>query len=124
MNGLGITVGEYAAEKRSAQFLAELEAVESMSPEELRAECKKIAGQGGFTGMVAAFALDRYDNKNREPQPVDMPNLQTLTDDEIAGRVMDESLPQSAREAAMVEFKRRGLLRKRRAPRQRNWNRA
>jgi hypothetical protein len=63
MSGLGITVGAHASERRSAQFLAELEEVEGMTPGQLRVECQKMAKQGGFSGMVATFALDRYDNK-------------------------------------------------------------
>lgn len=50
--------------------------------------------------------------------------LEPLSDDDIAARVMNESLPQADREAAYAEFERRGLLRKRRQPRQRAWNRA
>lgn len=50
--------------------------------------------------------------------------LERMTDDQVAERVTNESLPQSDREQAYAEFKRRGLLRPRRQPRQRTWNRA
>lgn len=49
--------------------------------------------------------------------------LDRMTDDQIAARVMDASLPQSDRDQAMAEFTRRGLMPKRKAPRQRAWNR-
>lgn len=50
--------------------------------------------------------------------------LERMTDDQIAERVQDAALPQSEREMAYAEFKRRGLLPPRRKPRQRAWNRA
>jgi hypothetical protein len=49
--------------------------------------------------------------------------LERMTADQIAGRIMDERLPQSERDAAFAEFKRRGLMPKTR-PHQRAWNRA
>lgn len=51
-------------------------------------------------------------------------DLNRLTDDQVAARVMDESLPQAERDQAYAEFKRRGLMPNRRRPRQRSWNRA
>ncbi len=50
--------------------------------------------------------------------------LDRMTDDEIAGRVMDEKLPESDREQALAVLERRGRLPNRRRPRQRAWNRA
>jgi hypothetical protein len=51
-------------------------------------------------------------------------DLSKLSNDEIAVRVQNEKLSQEERTAAYDEFKRRGLLRPRRRPKQRAWNRA
>ncbi len=50
--------------------------------------------------------------------------LERMTGDQLAERVLDEHLPQADRDQAMAAIERRGLIPKRRKPRQRAWNRA
>ncbi len=50
--------------------------------------------------------------------------LERMTGDQLAERVLDERLPQADRDQAMAMIERRGLMPKRRKPRQRAWNRA
>ncbi len=50
--------------------------------------------------------------------------LERMTGDQLAERVLDEHLPQADRDQAMATIERRGLIPKRRKPRQRAWNRA
>ena len=50
--------------------------------------------------------------------------LDRMEPEQLAARVMDENLPESDREQALALLDRRGLLPRRRRPRQRAWNRA
>lgn len=45
------------AQERSAQFIAELDEVETMTEDELVAECRRIESDGGFAGCVAGASI-------------------------------------------------------------------
>src|SRR5690349_12037008 len=55
------------AEDRSAKMAADLEAVDQMSPDQLRDENRKIAAAGGLAGAAAAVAL-AVDTKRKAPK--------------------------------------------------------
>jgi len=50
------------AEERSAKWIAELDEVDEMSPEELHATVEKLAREKSFLGVIASLCL------SKEPQ--------------------------------------------------------
>ena len=53
------------AEERSAKWLADIEEVERMTSDKLRAECRTISKQGGFLGVIAQAALSNDEDRNQ-----------------------------------------------------------
>ncbi len=47
------------ADERGAKWIAELDEVDDMTPEELRAEIEKLASEESFIGVIASLALTR-----------------------------------------------------------------
>lgn len=45
------------AEERGDLFLAELDEIDDMTPEELLAEVKKLAGEENYLAVIASLAL-------------------------------------------------------------------